>query len=63
MPKIVGYISIGLSGCRIDETIEVDDAEWSVMSKEEQDEYIEEFADAMRLNYLDYGAYIEDERY
>jgi len=52
--KIKVGLSIGLSGCRIIEEIEVDDEELEGLSDEEKVNHLNEYAKEHADNYVDY---------
>lgn len=61
MPKIRRYVSMGLVGCRREDTIEIDDEEWSEMTQEERDTLLDEEAQGYANNHMDFGAYVVED--
>lgn len=54
--KIKMFISMSLVGCEKSDIIEIPDEEWNSMSKEEQEEILNEYANDFLANNVDYGA-------
>ena len=47
---------MSLVGCEKSDIIEIPDEEWNSMSKEEQEEILNEYANDFLANNVDYGA-------
>lgn len=60
MIKIKRFLSNGLYRKKED-VVEIDEDEWNSMSKDEQDNYLDDLANEFRDNHLDFGAYVIDD--
>lgn len=58
MPIVRCYISLGLSGCKIEDDILIDDDEWNALNEEEKEEYLDGILNDFLSSYIDSGAYL-----
>ena len=62
MPKIRVFMDVGLCGCDREEDIEIDDELWNNMTDAEKEEELNEQVEVFKNNYLDYGAYVVEDK-
>lgn len=48
---------MNLQGCNTEETVEIPDEEWNDLSEEEQEEMLNEYANNLLGNTVDFGAH------
>lgn len=61
MVKIRAWLDRNVPGARVvEDTIEIDDAEWAAMSKEDRDAVGEEMVDTLIGNTIDAGWVVEE---
>ena len=54
--KIRIFVNMNLQGCDVEDVIEIPDEEWNDLSKEEQEEMLNEYANNLLENSVDFGA-------
>lgn len=59
--KIKMFVNTGFAGCTHNDVLEVDRTEWEAMNEKEQAEFLEQCASDFMSNYIEFGAYVDDE--